>query len=675
MMKKLILIDDLYNLILESQGKRKFLFDELTLMVESYMHKSLPALPPATSTTYMGMAIFNISLLYQLTKNSKYKEEAKRWMDTVISYEEWGYSYLVNVDLSASWILFGLSLGYHYLYDVLEPDYRKKVLDKLIKHGSIMYDYRVKTYGKGWSTYYYQNHNWINMTGLATVGYVIKDEYPEASTWVDTSKENFTHVYPNLADDGSNYEGVPYWHYGVLWLLVYADLLHKQEGINYFEKTPFLKNTFDYKMAQTLPDLKQIINFGDAHDYRSGHSIAMYYKLAAEYNNGYAQSLGNRVFHDFYHEEQNISHLKPGITCEIGLAFLWYKPSIEPLDLRTYSNYQYFDDLGLVAYKIGDEDNSKMLSVKCSKPGGNKQFSKALEYYQQGIDLFGLSHHHPDNSHYILTKDGQYYVLDDGYNRNMMMRHHNVLTPKNYGCDIEGVMDVYQQSIRKRLKEDTLDPNTYGGSVLFSKHLDQTLFYLCETGGVFHPDAKIISSQRLIISPELDYVLIYDQIESEIEQGYQWHFHTDVEPTYGINTTDVKLNNCLRVTHVLPRDFKRDYEIQTVKALFTPQEPNDYHQIDMIDSIIESSPKRKEKFLNILSFEDIKIESKQGYVLIHHSNKKDLFIHEQNDVFELEGVFTYIKDYKGINEKKYTYLGDNTSSLKRVKVVEGHEIL
>lgn len=672
-MKKLILIDDLYNLILESQGKRKFLFDELTQMVESYQKKELPLLPPAASTTYMGMAIFNISLLYQLTKNPKYIEEAKRWMDTVVSYEEWGYSYLVNVDLSASWILFGLSLGYHYLQDVLEPSYKEKVLNKLIKHGTIMYDYRVSTYGKGWSTYYYQNHNWINMTGLATVGYVISDEYPLAQTWIDTSRENFTHVYPNLADDGSNYEGVPYWHYGVLWLLVYADLLKKEEGYDYFEKTPFLKYTFDYKMAQTLPDLKQIVNFGDAHDYRSGHSVAMYYKLASEYKNGYAQALGNHVFNNFYHEEQQVSHLKPGITCEIGLAFLWYNPEVKPEDLSTYPSYQYFDDLGLVGYKVGTKDASKMLSIKCSRPGGNKQFFKALEYYNKGIDLFGLSHHHPDNSHYILTKDGEYYVLDDGYNRNMMMRHHNVVTPKNYGCDIEGVMDVYQQSIRHRLKEKTLDPKTYGGHVLLSKHIDDTLFYFCETGGVFHPDAKIKSSQRWLISPALSYLIIFDHIESDLEQSFQWHFHTDVEPEIGIHTTDVKLKSCLRVTHILPRDFKRDREVQTVKALFTPQEPNDYHHIDMIDSIIESSPKKSEKFLNILSFDQLLIQSKEGYVIIKHPKGEDIFIYKDNPEYPCEGAFKWIRKHQEQGDAIYVY--DNKHQEIKKEVIKGHEIL
>ena len=46
--------------------------------------------------------------------------------------------------------------------------------DKIRHHAQIMLDYRRETYGKGWSTNFYQNHNWINMTGLAAAGYACK---------------------------------------------------------------------------------------------------------------------------------------------------------------------------------------------------------------------------------------------------------------------------------------------------------------------------------------------------------------------------------------------------------------------------------------------------------------------------------------------------------------------
>lgn len=672
-MKKYILIPNLEQLIESTKHEKKFLLEELKRMANQYQQTPLSKTPPIASTTYMGMAIFNLSLLYLVTNDDTYALEAKRWMNTVVSYDEWGYSYLVNVDLSASWILFGLSLGYHYLYDLLTEAEKDKIYKKLVKQADIMYEYRQKTYGHGWSTQYYQNHNWINMTGLATVGYVLKDQYKNANEWVKTSKENFTNVYPNLADDGSDYEGVPYWHYGVLWLFVYADLLKTEEGHDYFESTNFLKHSFDYKMAQTLPDLKQIINFGDAHDYRSGHSVAMYFKIASEYENGYAQWIGKYVFEHFYQEEQAESHVKPGITCEIGLSMLWYNHQVLEKPLNDYPNYQYFEDLGLLSYKVGSQDASKMFSIKCEKPGGRKQFNKAFEYLEQGINLFGLSHHHPDNTHFILTKDGEYYVIDDGYNRLVGMKHHNVITAGKYGCDVEFVSDPYTSSIRHQMENHVFDKNLYGGEVKLSKCIDDTVFYMAETSGIFAKEAEIIKDERLVITPGLEYVIIHDIVDSNKTHAYQWHFHTIVNPKIEQEKMTVELSDTLCVETILPKKFNRLQEIQTIKSLYTPQEPNDFRLIDMVDSIIESEIKHSETFLNVLSFDKVTVTKRDGFIEINLKDRKDVFVYQQNPTYKTNATFAFIKDLNSPNEKIYLYQGNQLSIEGVVK--SSYEIL
>jgi len=53
----------------------------------------------------MGMAAANLSLAYLLTEQDHYLTEAKRWIFTAVDYEVWGYGFLVDVDLSASFDL------------------------------------------------------------------------------------------------------------------------------------------------------------------------------------------------------------------------------------------------------------------------------------------------------------------------------------------------------------------------------------------------------------------------------------------------------------------------------------------------------------------------------------------------------------------------------------------
>ena len=112
-MRNLVFIGDLQRYTNELE-KRKKQLERLYKQADQYHFLELPTVHPQESTTYMGIAIVNLALAYRLGGKRQHLEDAKRFMDTVISYETWGNAHLVNVDLSASWILFGLSLGYDW---------------------------------------------------------------------------------------------------------------------------------------------------------------------------------------------------------------------------------------------------------------------------------------------------------------------------------------------------------------------------------------------------------------------------------------------------------------------------------------------------------------------------------------------------------------------------------
>ena len=156
-MSKLVFIGDLEPLMEQIGGARRKQYERLLTEAARYETMELPAVHPKKSSTYMGIAIVNLALAYRLSKDEKYLTHAKRFMNTVLSYEKWGNAHLVNVDLSASWILFGLSLGYDWLKPYLSEDERERIAAKLKHHARIIYEYRKETYGKDWSTNYYQN--------------------------------------------------------------------------------------------------------------------------------------------------------------------------------------------------------------------------------------------------------------------------------------------------------------------------------------------------------------------------------------------------------------------------------------------------------------------------------------------------------------------------------------
>lgn len=523
-MESLVFIGDLTSYQNEINGQRSRQYRRLLEQAERYHTVVIPAEHPKESTTYMGIAILNLALAYRLSGKEQYLMDAKRFIHGVLSYPKWGNAHLVNVDLSASWILFGLSLGYDWLKPYLTDDEVSRISAKIQHHAQIIYDYRQDTYGKGWSTNFYQNHNWINMTGLAAAGYVLGKELETARKYADIAKENFDRVFSLLADDGSNYEGVTYWRYGGMWLFVYAHLLKQQEGIDYFHSNSYLRNTFYYRLYQSCGDLKQQMNFGDCHDRYSGHTACVYYKTAAEYGDGYAQKLGNLVVDEFLMEEAVNSKVKPGILPEAVFEFLWYDPKVREREFSELPLVCYFDDLGLLSVRSSWERDAKVLTMKCSPPGGKKQWEKGWRiYHEEQIDLFSLSHHHPDNLSYMFAHGSNYLTCEDGYNRNLMPDNHNVLLVDGCFTDVTDVNDAYMASVRKRIQEEGSDfiPQKYAGIVTALKQNGDLVIYRADTSGIYPSSLKMKEASRLLLTDGLKFWIFVDVLRSDDPHIYE----------------------------------------------------------------------------------------------------------------------------------------------------------
>lgn len=219
-------------------------YERLHQQCRLYTSESLPCEHPMKSITYFGMAASNISLAFLLTEQTEYLDEARRWLSQGVAFPHWGRAVKVDVDLSAAWLLFGFGLSYNWISDFLPVVEKQALLNKLVLQGERMYDYAITHKGDCWVTNYWQNHNWIDFTGLAVAGYAIRDEYPLAQNWIDLANSNMAKVFPLLADDGSDYEGIAYWRYGVIWLALYADLAKKRKTLIILNKVIFCVTRF-----------------------------------------------------------------------------------------------------------------------------------------------------------------------------------------------------------------------------------------------------------------------------------------------------------------------------------------------------------------------------------------------------------------------------------------------
>ena len=605
-MSNLIFVGELEPYRKQIHTVRRRQYERLLKQADSYASMELPVKHPKKSTTYMGIAILNLALAYRLSGEEKYLLEVRRFINTVLGYEKWGNAHLVNVDLSASWILFGLSLGYDWLRPVLSPEEQSRILAKIRHHARIIYEYRRSTYGKGWSTNFYQNHNWINMTGLAAAGYLLNQ--PD---YIQEAKEDMDRVFSLMAEDGSNYEGVVYWRYGGMWLFVYAHLLKIQEGIDYFRTNDYLRNTFYYRLYQSCGDFRQQLNYGDCHDRHSGHPACVYYKVAAEYRNGHAQKLGNMVVQEFLQEEDSMSQVKPGILPEAAFEFLWYDPTVVEQDFENLPLTRYFPDLGLLSIRNSWQRNARVMTIKCGAPGGSKQWREGWKIRrEENIDLFSLSHHHPDNLSYIFASGSEYFTCEDGYNRNIMPDHHNVLLVDGQYTDAVDENDVYMSSVEKRISvnRESFDPEKYGGFVCGLCMNNGLVLYRGETAGVYPENLKMKEVSRLLVTDQLKFWVFADVFTSEREHRYEVVCNTDPQGRlekdgviYSMATGDIRYQ-LFSQAPVRQRQYP-----QKIVSIMTSQEQDKVCRTSMNTLITETEqPQLSQVFFEVFTFESSK---------------------------------------------------------------------
>jgi hypothetical protein len=249
-----------------------------------------------------------------------------------------------------------------------------------------------------------------------------------------------------LAEDGSDAEGVVYWRYGVPWLATYLDLLQHTEGVDWWDRGAFLRNTFGWRLHQCAPGFEENLDHGDCHDRRSGHSVALYYKLAGAYRIGEAQWLANLVAQRHFWREAYASGVKPGVLAEAYAELLWYDPTVPPVEpAERTPTTAYFPDLGQITARTGWNDRATLVSFKAAPGGGHRAWETAHRLRaERGWETLNAGHHHPDAGSFELISHGAFLAVDDGYCNRKRAAHHNLVLVDGRGWANEDRYHVYQ---------------------------------------------------------------------------------------------------------------------------------------------------------------------------------------------------------------------------------------
>jgi len=505
----------------EIQDVRAAQFRRLLDQCDFYARENPPAEHPEASITYLGPAAAGFALAYRLTDQRQYLDQARRWIATAVSYPHWGRAHLPDHDLDAGWLLHGLSLAYDWLGSALPEAERTALREKLILQGDRLYRYAVETEGRWWSSSYWQNHNWICYAGLITAGYALRDGHAPAKDWTERALDNFRTVAEMLPADGSGSEGVVYWRYGVPWLGVAFELIEEQDGVDLFAACDFLRNTFSYRLHQSAPGWEYIVDHGDCHDRRSGHSLALYHKLASAYRIPQAQWLAERVRTGFLGREWHESGVKPGVRAEGYLELLWYDPTVPAESPEQLPTSAYFPDLGLVTARTGWRDDAVLASFKASPGGGHKAWDTSHRIdAERGWDTLNTGHHHPDANTFVLIGHGSHLAVEDGYANNKLTANHNVILVDGAGYAGEGRYHVYRDM-----------PERHQAHVHSVVTDDGWVHAVGEAAALYPPELGVLRASRRILFGPSGSLLVIDDLAAETDRTWTWLLHTDQPST------------------------------------------------------------------------------------------------------------------------------------------------
>ena len=577
-------------------------YRRLLRQADSHRDQLPPAEHPSDSITYIGTAVLNLGLAFLLTEDSAYLDSARAWIKTAIGYPHWGKERMPDHDLDAAWLLFGLGLGYDWLKDSLPPSEREALRDKLAWQGRELYQFALDTEGRWWSSAYWQNHNWICYGGLAFAAYALQDELPEATHWARRARDNFAQALAYMPEDGSNYEGPVYWRYGVIWFLMYADLLQQQTGEDLHD-SDFLRNTFFYRLYLSGSNLIDTANFGDCHDRRSAHTAALYARLASQYDIGEAQWLYQHFYRSCEWEREGREGLvKPGLWAESGLEFLWYDHDVLKKPVNDLPLQRVFPDLGLVSARSSWQPEAAMLAFKCGAPNGSKAWhtGNALNK-QNGWSTLNPGHDHPDANSFILIKGDDYIAVDDGYAKAKLTANHSTLLVDGKGQYAEGSYNAFRD----------LDAS-WGARLEATLALDGLVYARGEAARAYDPALALRQFTRELVFLCGDAVIINDRVRSDREHGYQWLLQTDA-PARPLGSQAFRIEageSACAVYALLPRDCQHQLSAREITANPTSAKPDwiirrMQHQL----SLSPPQPGKDCRFLTVLDLAEHQVRS------------------------------------------------------------------
>ena len=545
-----------------------------------------------TITQYeLAFQIAQTSFAYQIEQDEKYLTAAKKFTLAACAMPIWGYkTNKPNVDLPPAHLLYAVAFAYDVLFDKWTKDEKETIKNKLLKQGSLMFDFFKYKDKKRYT--YSQNHTWIPMAGLAIAAYVLMDESDEVKPWAQLARAIYDRTMLTFGTDGFFYESFHYYGFAFRWMIRYFDA-HKQitgEDL-YAPMQPKFQKMKYFAMHSILPDRENVFDFADVGDGSLNRNkekkreklygeYEIMYRFASVYQDAQAQAIA-----DFTRQETDFG------TREPMWAFINHDANLKPATLAEIPLGVYFEDNGTIFYRTDWTRNATAFAFRCAPPEGHhaaRLAAKILDWREN------TGHAHPDANSFIIFAKGKYLTGDTGYLGIKNTDDHNTVLINNRGQAKDGVYEMFKE-VPNELLDKIRIAETAGNRDFF--------YARGEAASGYYADLNLKKFDRhfLFIAP--DYFVVWDELETENPSEFSFLLNADRE--IKINQNIAELINeaaALRVINVSSKPTKSTVVPQMIQARGVPGsvDKGDTEQRGVQLQTVSAEKHKKFEFLHVL---------------------------------------------------------------------------
>jgi len=495
----------------------------------------------------------NCGLLYVLTGEKKYGQEARRRILHFFSWDPKGSTSYRSNDEPAMWVMMRGTRAYDWTYDLFTPDERKKVEACMRIRAKQFYRH---LRSRKFESNPHASHSNRTLGFLGEVALSFAHEWPEAAEWLRYVTQVYWGIFPAWgADDGGWQEGPGYWNAYMSFALYFVVALRQVTGHNLTDK-PFFRNT-PYYAIYTNPPYAGHSPFGDGQNGRPGRSRGnLLYWFSTLTRDPYARWYANAQ--------------KSGPGNNV-LAVVLRDPTLKAKPPSDLPQAKVFPGVGLVAMhsKLGEASNDAYLVMRSSPYGG-------------------ISHGHANQNAFVVEAFGQPLAIASGYYPWYGSPHHSGWTRQTKAACSITIDGGIGQVARHRSANGCITHFATG-----------TAFDLAVGDATPAYKGKLKRFLRKIVHVRPGVFVVFDDVVAPKPVTFEWWLHS---------MTEMKVNGPARRVLVRKGDARMDVRMlapdkicfaQTDQALPPPESgrtwPKQWH---LTASTVDKAPATQ--FLTVL---------------------------------------------------------------------------